>query len=88
MTPKRKQGTGRAAFDHISQQLTDSLSELSRVNASQAAVAIANDADRLDTLLARLDLGLLVAVTASAGLVHKAGQQQIAARRATEGTSP
>lgn len=88
MTPRRRQGTGRAALDHIAAGLTDALSELSRVQVSQAAVAVANDAERLDALLDRLDLDALVAVTASAGLVHQAGQQQIAARRAAEGTSP
>lgn len=88
MTPRRRRGSGRAAVDHISAQLTNALSELSRVQVSQAAVAVANDPDRLDALLDRLDLDALVAVTASAGLVHKAGQQQIAARRATEGNSP
>lgn len=88
MTPKRRQGTGRAAIDHIALQLTDALSELSRVQASQAAVATANDPDRLDALLDRLDDGLLVAVTATVGLVHKAGQQQIAARHAAKRTSP
>lgn len=88
MTPKRRQGTGRAAVDHIARQLTDGLSELSRVQVSQAAVAVANDPARLDALLGRLDLDALVAVTASAALVHKAGQQQIAARHAAEGNSP
>jgi hypothetical protein len=88
VTPRRRQGTGRAAVDHLARELTDALSELSRVQASQAAIATANDRDRLDALLGRLDLDLLAAVTASAGLVHKAGQQQIAARRAAEGNSP
>jgi hypothetical protein len=88
VTPRRRQGSGRAAVDHLARQLTDSLCELSRVQVSQAAMAVANDPARLDALLARLDLDALVAVTASAGLVHKAGQQQIAARRKTEGTSP
>lgn len=88
MTPKRRQGTGRAAVDHVAAQLTDALSQISRVQVSQAAVAVANDPARLDALLDRLDFDALVAVTASAGLVHNAGQQQIAARRATEGKSP
>lgn len=88
MTPRRKQGTGRAAVDHIAAGLTDALSELSRVSASQAAVAAAHDRDRLEALLDRLDVGTLAAVTESAQLVHEAGQHALIVRHATEGTSP
>lgn len=88
MTPRRRQGSGRAAIDHIAAQLTDALSELSRVQASQAAIAVANDRDRLEALLDRLDTPLLEAVTAAAGHVHDAAQHVLIVRHATEGTSP
>lgn len=88
MTPKRRQGSGRAAIDHIARQLTDGLSELSRVQASQAAVAAANDPDRLDALLDRLTVDTLTAVAESAGRVHDAAQHALLQRHATEGGSP
>jgi hypothetical protein len=64
VTPKRRQGTGRAAFDHISAQLSESLSTLSKVTASQTAIAEAarGDIDRTIAVLGRLDDKLLAAV--------------------------
>lgn len=88
MTPKRRQGSGRAAVDHVSAQLTDALSELSRVQVSQAAVAVANDPARLDALLDRLDRDALAAVAESARLVHDAAHHALLQRHATEGTTP
>lgn len=83
MTPRRRQGSGRRAVDHIAAQLTDALSEMSRVQAGQAAIAVANDPARLDALLDRLDTGLLAAIAASAQLVHDAAQHALGQRHAT-----
>lgn len=90
MTPRRRQGSGRAAIDHIARQLTESLSELSRVTAAQAAIADAarNDRERLIELLDRLDDDLLVAVTRAAELLVQEGRQLAGIRRAPEGGSP
>ena len=88
MTPKRRQGSGRAAIDHIAAQLTDALSELSRVQACQAAIAVANDPERLDALLDRLDSGLLGAVAEAAQLVHDAAQHALGQHHASGGMSP
>jgi hypothetical protein len=90
VTPKRRQGSGRAAVDHIAAQLTDALSELSRVQASQAAIADAarNDRERLVELLDRLDDDLLVAVTCAAELLVQEGRQLIGIRRVPERNSP
>lgn len=89
MTPRRRQGSGRAAFDHISAQLTESLSTLSRITVSQAAIAEAarGDLGRLYTLLDRLDDASLAAVRDCADLVAGlAKDEQI--RRGPEGKSP
>lgn len=94
MTPKRRQGTGRAAFDHISQQLTESLSQLSRVTASQAAIADAarGDFEKAVAILERLDDDLLNAVTVAAGAVFQLGVAETTIRQMLgtppEGTSP
>lgn len=88
MTPKRRQGSGRAAIDHVTAGLTDALSELSRVQASQAAIAVATDPERLDALLDRLDSRTLAAVTESARLLHEHGQHALHQLHATEGESP
>lgn len=71
MTPKRRQGSGRAAFDHISKQLTESLSTLSKITASQAAIAaaVAQDEDNLTRTLDRLDDPLLAAIADAAAMV-------------------
>lgn len=89
MTPRRRQGAGRAAIDHIAAGLTDALSELSRVTVGQAAMAEAarGDRDRLYTLLDRLDDGSLAAVRDCAELVAcLAKDEQV--RRGPEGKSP
>lgn len=73
MTAKRRQGSGRAAIDHITTGLTDALSTLSKVTVSQAAIAEAvrgND-EGLTKLLDRLDDALLSAIAdAAAKLQH------------------
>ena len=64
MTPKRRQGSGRAAIDHIDHQLTEALSTLSKVNASQAVIAdiARGDVEKAKATLDKLDDQLLCAI--------------------------
>lgn len=95
MTPKRRQGSGRAAMDRIDRELTDALSTLSKVTASQAAIAEAarDDAECTADVLGRLDDELLAAVEMAAGLVAGLAKDERTTRRyaaqdAAEGKSP
>lgn len=78
MTPKRRQGSGRAAFDHISAGLTDALSSLSTVNASQTIVAdiARGDLDRAAATVSRLEDDLLVAITRVAVQFYEAARDE------------
>lgn len=83
MTPKRRQGSGRAAIDHIAAGLTDALSTLSKVSVSQAVIAdvARGDLDRAEANLERLDLRLLDAVKQIAGQLQTMARTEIDARR-------
>lgn len=72
MTPKRRQGTGRAALDHITAGLTDALSTLSKVTACQTTIAdvARGDLHRAEAHLEKLDAPLLDAVRQIAGHLH------------------
>jgi len=95
VTPRRRQGSGRAAIDHIAAGLTNALSTLSKVTVSQAAIAEAarDDAERTAEILGRLDDDLLAAVEMAASLVAGLARAERTTRRyaaqdAAEGKSP
>lgn len=91
MTPKRRQGSGRAAMDRIDRQLTDALSTLSKVSVSQAVIAdVAHgDLDRAAATLNRLDDDMLAALMRVVVELQDITREESNARyNAAKGTSP
>ena len=80
MTPRRRQGSGRKAFDHIARQLGESLGNLSKITAAQGAIgwAVQDQPALAAEALERLDDEQLHAVAAAAGAVHKLALELLA----------
>lgn len=89
MTPRRRQGSGRRAFDQIGRQLAESLSNLSKLTAAQASIgwAVQDRPNAATDALERLDDEQLQAVADAAGFV-KMVALQLQAQDDEEGGSP
>lgn len=89
MTPRRRRGTGRAAFDNIARGLTESLSTLTKHTAAQAAIgwAVQDRPSAVAEALERLDDEQLQAVANAAGFV-KMVALGLVAQDDEEGGSP
>lgn len=80
MTPRRRQGTGRAAFEQIARGLAESLGNLSKITAAQGAIgwAVQDKPDLAAEALERLDDEQLHAVADAAGTVQRLALELLA----------
>jgi len=89
MTPRRRQGSGRKAFDHIAAQLAESLGNLSKITAAQSAIGwvVQEQPNLAAEALERLDDDQLHAVADAADAVHRLALELLA-QDDEEGSSP
>lgn len=90
MTPRRRQGSGRRAFDQIGRQLAESLSNLSKLTAAQASIgwAVQDQPTAAAEALERLDDEQLQVVADAAGFVRMTALGLITQDDDPGGTSP